>query len=95
MPGDGLAWLVAHEMAHAADHGLLTDGDRERIAAAWHPEGADEHEWWDGEVYEDRMAENFTAVFQTLYCPSTVQGSFGNHEVTPEVLETVKSVLSA
>ncbi len=65
---DGLfAEVLLSEVAHAVDQYTLTDADRNRLQQEWHPDGPDEHTWFDKGPYETWSGEAFMGLFVAAY----------------------------
>lgn len=69
---DMAAATVSAEIAHDVDYFLpLTDDQRNQIMALLHPNGPDEHSWWEkqdyGVEYFDLVGESFMILFTDAY----------------------------
>lgn len=69
------------------------DVNRDRIAAAWHPGGADAHGWEDVGPYEAWMEEAGMAAFVAAASDVAVSLTQFAHRVTPEVVAVMREVL--
>lgn len=92
-----LAEVLWSEGAHAIDYALLTDPQRAEIAAALHPNGPDEHTWWEVHDYSGEynrlMGESFMQIVYEAYTRhrATIQL---HHEATLDAIEVTRRILT-
>jgi hypothetical protein len=95
--GDLLAEVLWSEAAHAIDQAMLTDPQRFEIIDALHPEGPDEHTWWEkldyGGEYTTLIGESAMEIIVRAYTPLTATINL-HHEVTPHVIEVARRILT-
>jgi hypothetical protein len=94
-----LAEVLWSEAAHAIDQAMLTDAQRAEIVAALHPEGPDEHTWWErpgedyGAAYNRLIGETMMQVVVEAYTPLKATINL-HHEVTPHVIDVARRILT-
>jgi hypothetical protein len=94
---DLAAEVLWSEAAHAIDQAMLTDPQRFEIIDALHPEGPDEHTWWEkldyGGEYSTLLGEAWMEVVVEAYTPLTATINL-HHEITPHVLDVARRILT-
>jgi hypothetical protein len=96
---DLAAEVLWSEAAHAIDQAMLTDAQRAEIVAALHPEGPDEHTWWErpgedyGAAYNRLIGESAMQIVVEVYTPLKATINL-HHEVTPHVLDVARRILT-
>jgi hypothetical protein len=97
--GDLLAEVLWSEAAHAIDQAMLTDAQRDEIVAALHPEGPDEHTWWErpgedyGAAYNRLIGESAMQIVVEAYTPLKATINL-HHEVSPHVIDVARRILT-
>jgi hypothetical protein len=96
---DLAAEVLWSEAAHAIDQAMLTDAQRAEIVAALHPEGPDEHTWWErpgedyGAAYNRLIGESAMEIVVRAYTPLKATINL-HHEVTPHVIDVARRILT-
>jgi hypothetical protein len=95
--GDLAAEVLWSEAAHAIDQAMLTEEQRFEIIDALHPEGPDEHTWWEkldyGGEYTTLLGEAWMEVVVEAYTPLKATINL-HHEVTPHVIDVARRILT-
>lgn len=86
-----IAEVLLSEVAHAVDQYTLTDADRMRLQATWHPTGPDQHTWWDSGPYRTWQGEAMMGLFVTAFSDVPVTMVFA-HLPTPEAVALLRSM---
>lgn len=91
--------VMSAELAHSVDYFLpLSDDQKGALAAMLHPEGGDEHTWWEthdyAAEYYDLVGETFMALFTFAYAPAIepYQDAF-THKANRGQAEKVRVIL--
>jgi hypothetical protein len=92
-----LAEVLWSEVAHAIDQAMLSDAQRFEIINALHPEGPDEHTWWEkldyGGEYTTLIGESAMEIIVRAYTPLKATINL-HHEVTPHVIDVARRILT-
>jgi hypothetical protein len=92
---------VSAEIAHAVDEFLpLSNKQREEIMALLHPDGKDNHTWWEkqdyGAEYYSLVGETFMILFTKAYSDTPFEGAedfvHDGHNVKPEDVRRIIGV---
>jgi len=86
------AEVLLSELAHAVDQYVLTDADRIRLQEQWHPDGPDEHTWFDKGPYNTWSGEAMMGLFVTAYSDLPVTFDQFVHKPTPDVVALLRSL---
>lgn len=93
-----LAEVLGAELGHGVDYAMLTEFDQISIAAALHPNGPDEHTWWEVKDYQEEynrlLGETFMEVFCRAYAPDLPITMLLDHPVTAKAIQLTREILT-
>lgn len=92
--------VCSAELAHAVDYGLpYTDAQKAKLMALFHPEGPDDHTWWEkqdyGAEYWSLVGEAAMALFTYAYSEMVPWQDPFVHKATKAMAPRVHQILGA
>lgn len=82
------------EIGHAVDFFYLTPDMRKEIIRLWHPDIADDHQWFDSTKYWDRNGEAYSALFLWAFTDEEMWFDAGySHKPSKELAMRLRAIM--